>query len=52
MDDYFNSLENQMKHVFNQLTALVRKGKEIANGMFEFGLAFVYDVWFIKVRLF
>jgi sorting nexin-1/2 len=40
MDRYINSLENQMKHVLNQVTALVRKGKEIANGMFEFGLAF------------
>jgi len=40
MDRYINTLEHQMKHVLNQVTALVRKGKEIANGMFEFGLAF------------
>jgi sorting nexin-1/2 len=40
MDRYIHSLETQMKHVLNQVTALVRKGKEIANGMFEFGLAF------------
>jgi len=40
MDRYILSLEQQMKNVLNQVTALVRKGKEIANGMFEFGLAF------------
>jgi hypothetical protein len=33
-------LDNQMRNVSNQATALVRKGKEIANGLFEFGLAF------------
>ena len=29
-----------MKNVSHQASALVRKGKEIANGLFEFGLAF------------
>ena len=29
-----------MKNVSHQASGLVRKGKEIANGLFEFGLAF------------
>ena len=37
---YVNGLDNQMKNVSQQASGLVRKGKEIANGLFEFGLAF------------
>ena len=37
---YVNGLDNQMRNVSHQATGLVRKGKEIANGLFEFGLAF------------
>ena len=37
---YVHGLDTQMRNVSNQATALVRKGKEIANGLFEFGLAF------------
>jgi len=37
---YVHGLDTQMKNVATQATGLVRKGKEIANGMFEFGLAF------------
>ncbi|KAL7567796.1 hypothetical protein ACA910_000548 [Epithemia clementina (nom. ined.)] len=37
---YVHGLDNQMRNVSHQATALVRKGKEIANGLFEFGLAF------------
>lgn len=37
---YIHGLDNQMRNVSHQATALVRKGKEIANGLFEFGLAF------------
>lgn len=37
---YIHGLDNQMRNVSNQASALVRKGKEIANGLFEFGLAF------------
>jgi len=37
---YVHGLDNQMKNVSHQASALVRKGKEIANGLFEFGLAF------------
>ena len=37
---YIHGLDNQMKNVTTQASGLVRKGKEIANGMFEFGLAF------------
>jgi len=37
---YVHGLDNQMRNVSTQATALVRKGKEIANGLFEFGLAF------------
>jgi len=40
IERYIQNLDNQMKHVLQQTSALVRKGKEIANGMFEFGLAF------------
>jgi len=39
-EKYINGLDVQMKNVTNQASGLVRKGKEIANGMFEFGLAF------------
>lgn len=37
---YIHGLDNQMRNVSHQATGLVKKGKEIANGMFEFGLAF------------
>jgi sorting nexin-1/2 len=37
---YIHGLDSQMRNVSQQATGLVRKGKEIANGMFEFGLAF------------
>jgi len=37
---YVSGLDSQMKNVSQQATGLVRKGKEIANGLFEFGLAF------------
>lgn len=37
---YVHNLDTQMKTVSQQASALVRKGKEIANGLFEFGLAF------------
>jgi sorting nexin-1/2 len=37
---YINGLDNQMKNISLQASGLVRKGKEIANGLFEFGLAF------------
>jgi sorting nexin-1/2 len=37
---YIHGLDTQMKNVSTQATGLVRKGKEMANGLFEFGLAF------------
>mmetsp|Transcript_37333 Transcript_37333/g.52703 ORF Transcript_37333/g.52703 Transcript_37333/m.52703 type:complete len:467 (+) Transcript_37333:81-1481(+) len=37
---YVHGLDTQMRNVSSQATGLVRKGKEIANGLFEFGLAF------------
>mmetsp|Transcript_18478 Transcript_18478/g.38820 ORF Transcript_18478/g.38820 Transcript_18478/m.38820 type:complete len:562 (-) Transcript_18478:256-1941(-) len=37
---YIYGLDTQMKNVSTQATGLVRKGKEMANGLFEFGLAF------------
>ena len=37
---YIDGLEKQMKSVQQQASSLGRKGKEIANGQFEFGLAF------------
>lgn len=37
---YVHGLDNQMRNVSSQASGLVRKGKEIANGLFEFGLAF------------
>ena len=37
---YIQGLDTQMKNVSQQATGLVRKGKEISNGLFEFGLAF------------
>lgn len=37
---YVHGLDTQMRNVSQQATGLVRKGKEIANGLFEFGLAF------------
>lgn len=37
---YIHGLDNQMRNVSHQASGLVRKGKEIANGLFEFGLAF------------
>ena len=40
IERYVESLGVQMKRVSNQACGLVRKSREIANGMFEFGLAF------------
>ena len=40
IERYIEALHIQMKRVSNQASGLVRKGREIANGMFEFGLAF------------
>jgi len=40
IERYIESLSIQMKRVSNQASGLVRKSKEIANGLFEFGLAF------------
>ncbi|KAL9186821.1 hypothetical protein ACHAXT_010541 [Thalassiosira profunda] len=40
IERYVEALAIQMKRVSNQSSGLVRKSKEIANGMFEFGLAF------------
>ena len=37
---YVDTLENQMKTVVKHTQSLVRKGKETANGLYEFGLAF------------
>ena len=37
---YIHGLDSQMKNVSTQASGLVRKGKEMANGLFEFGLAF------------
>ena len=37
---YVHALDSQMKNVTTQASNLVRKGKEISNGLFEFGLAF------------
>lgn len=40
IERYVNNLDAQMRNVSMQASGLVRKGKEIANGLFEFGLAF------------
>ena len=40
IEKYINALDTQMKNVVQQASGLVRKGKEISNGLFEFGLAF------------
>jgi len=40
IERYIHGLDDQMKSVAQQASGLVRKGKDIANGMFEFGLAF------------
>lgn len=40
IERYIDGLEKQMKSVQQQASALVKKGKETANGLFEFGLAF------------
>lgn len=37
---YVHGLDMQMKNVSTQASGLVRKGKEMANGLFDFGLAF------------
>ncbi|EED91418.1 predicted protein, partial [Thalassiosira pseudonana CCMP1335] len=37
---YIEALAIQMKRVSNQASGLVKKSREIANGLFEFGLAF------------
>jgi len=40
IEKYIAALDQQMKNVVQQASGLVRKGKEISNGLFEFGLAF------------
>jgi len=40
IERYIEALAIQMKRVSNQASGMVKKSKEIANGMFEFGLAF------------
>ena len=40
MDRYVTNLDSQMKNVLAQATALVRRGKELANGFYELGMAF------------
>ncbi|KAL7485412.1 hypothetical protein ACHAW6_011046 [Cyclotella cf. meneghiniana] len=40
IERYIEALAIQMKRVSSQATGMVRKSKELANGMFEFGLAF------------
>lgn len=40
IERYIDGLEKQMKNVQHHASGLVKKGKEIANGLFEFGLAF------------
>lgn len=40
INKYVYDLDTHMKTVAQQASLLVRKGKDIANGMFEFGLAF------------
>lgn len=40
IDRYIDGLEKQMKNVQQQASLLVRKDKELANGLFEFGMAF------------
>ena len=40
IERYIEALAIQLKRVSNQASGLVRKSKEIANGLFEFGLAF------------
>jgi len=40
VERYVDRLEKQMKNVSQQASNLVKKGKEISHGLFEFGLAF------------
>lgn len=40
IEHYIDRLEKQMKNVSTQASNLVKKNKEISNGLFEFGLAF------------
>lgn len=40
IDRYVEGLEKQIKQVQTQATALVKKNKDIASGLFEFGVAF------------
>lgn len=40
IDRYVDRLEKQMKNVSTQASNLVKKGKEISNGLYEFGSAF------------
>ena len=40
IERYIAGLDGQMRAVSAQASGLVRKGKELANGMFEFGMAF------------
>lgn len=40
IERYVEGLEKQMKNVQQQASALVKKNKEIANGLHEFGVAF------------
>jgi sorting nexin-1/2 len=40
IERYVEGLEKQIKQVQTQASSLVKKNKEIANGLFEFGIAF------------
>jgi len=40
VERYIDGLEKQMKNVQQQASIMVKKDKEIANGLFEFGMAF------------
>lgn len=40
IERYVDGLEKQIKQVQSQASSLVKKNKEIANGLFEFGIAF------------
>jgi len=40
IERYVEGLEKQIKQVQSQASSLVKKNKEIANGLFEFGIAF------------
>eukprot|EP00937_MAST-01D_sp_MAST-1D-sp2_P005493 g5493.t1 len=40
VNDYIDSLEPQMQALFKHTQTLVRRGRDVAQGLFEFGLAF------------